>query len=111
MVTSARSETENLRHIFEERIKAVEKTSEEKIKAVEKTSEEKIKTSEERIKTIEKTSEERIKAVGKTSEEKIKTAKAEAAKQAIDDYLKYNHSEEYKALRKATEMADLLRKE
>jgi hypothetical protein len=46
--------------------------------------------------------EEKIKA----AEEKIKAAKAEAANQAISDYLKYNHSEEYKSLRKSTEKSD-----
>jgi hypothetical protein len=40
------------------------------------------------------------------TEEKIKAAKAEAANQAINDYLKYNHSEEYKSLRKSTEKSD-----
>ena len=40
------------------------------------------------------------------TEEKIKAAKAEAANQAISDYLKYNHSEEYKSLRKSTEKSD-----
>ena len=64
------------------------------------------KTSEEKIKTVEKTSEEKIKTVEKTSEEKIKAAKAEAAKQAVDDFLKYNHSEEYVSLRKRTELTD-----
>jgi uncharacterized protein with PIN domain len=50
--------------------------------------------------------EEKIKSAKAEAEEKIKAAKAEAANQAISDYLKYNHSEEYKSLRKSTEKSD-----
>ena len=53
-----------------------------------------------------KSAEEKIKSAKAEAEEKIKAAKAEAANQAISDYLKYNHSEEYKSLRKSTEKSD-----
>ena len=61
---------------------------------------------EEKIKSAKAEAEEKIKAAKAEAEEKIKAAKAEAANQAISDYLKYNHSEEYKSLRKSTEKSD-----
>ncbi len=87
VVTATRKDTEALEKVMTEKDKVVE---------------EKLKTFAKEKEALEKVMTEK----DKVFEEKLKTVKAEAAKEAINDYLKYNHSEEYKSFRKATEMAD-----
>ena len=62
----------------------------------------KIAVLDEKISKVEATTEEKISKVEATTEEKIATVKAEAALEATNVYLKYNHDEQYVSLRKSS---------
>jgi hypothetical protein len=70
---------------------------EEHLKTVEVGLDEKIKTTNEKINTAKVGLNEKINGL----DEKINTAKVEAIKESTENYLKYNHSEEFNSLRKS----------